>query len=727
MPVSTAVFLWILLICLLCALPSAAQQPGQKSFETLNLEEVLRGVRLYDTSSVPSFGLNASSIFQLPDTEKDWTKPALFLRGSGYTGYDYQYLSKVDTPYAESSIGQHLMTAGWRALLPGRIPVRIRVNARVSNSAYFRNFVDVQLGLDRAGIAGLRETKFRQRLARVIQQQQDSLESIVKQQTALSGGITKLNALREQIRGKLLDATELINIPALSFDSKLPDSLNLSRADSIQGRARQYIEWAGRFQQSIDSVSRLLDKLGTESDALKQRISRLNNVQSMEELRRTVGQAALDSIQGKSVIPGLPSWVQGIQQLDIGRAAVNYSEFTARHLTLNGFNAEYNRRLYVAVAVGFLEFRYRDFLFLGNRRPMQPFFLGRIGINRPGRAFIFSLYHGKRKVFASLNSPVSIPLTGVSVESKWNFGPANQLTVELAQSSTRFTDTLSIGGEVKNKADFRNNKALFIGLNGRIRKLNATYDLKYRFVGEQFQSFSRFQLFTRQEQWSIRWTQQLLKNHVRMAAAIHTNDFSNPQLYTVYNSLSVNKTFQVSFVARKWPMVTLGYLPSNQVVRVGENWVVNQFQLWNGSIVHQYSAGALPMATNVTFNKFAAGDTDTSYRNFGASNFSISHSFFFKGVTAQLQFADNGDQEFRYIVLEENLSWPVTDRILIESGVKLNQVAGSTRKTGFHAGGSLSFAGDDHLYFGWTRDYFPGNNKLLFPRSSGTIQYNKSF
>src|SRR6185503_16886475 len=83
---------------------------------------------------------------------------------------------------------------------------------------------------------------------------------------------------------------------------------------------------------------------------------------------------------GMQSMPGWYRWLMGIRNFSVGRSAVNYSELTAKNVSVNGINFEYNSWYYLALTAGSVNYRFRDFVVNGIKKVPQYLVLVRAGL-----------------------------------------------------------------------------------------------------------------------------------------------------------------------------------------------------------------------------------------------------------------------------------------------------------------------------------------------------------
>jgi hypothetical protein len=167
----------------------------------------------------------------------------------------------------------------------------------------------------------------------------------------------------------------------------------------------------------------------------------------------------------------------------------------------------------------------------------------------------------------------------------------------------------------------RNNEAWFLKMNMFIPSTQSSIKAFYRKVGIDFQSYSIFNAGSRQESWGMKWQQYLWHKQLSLTAQIKKNDFDNPFINQNYSSSSVLKSIQGVFRKRKWPLVTIAYMPTTQLItEPNRNLSQNIFYVLNGTVSQSYRSRKSFMNTTFFYNKFYSRGTDSGFVFFGAES-----------------------------------------------------------------------------------------------------------
>ena len=256
---------------------------------------------------------------------------------------------------------------------------------------------------------------------------------------------------------------------------------------------------------------------------------------------------------------------------------LNYSELSAKNVSINGVQIEYNPSAYMAVAAGTVDYRFRDY-------SVQPSGSGqwlallRYGWGKKnGNNVIFTYYTGKRQLYNDNTTlqGTTIPnysLMGFTVEASYKLTKTTVLTAEAAKSSRPYYSLDStqphdvLGPAIK--LDDRSNEAYSVKIRSFVPFSQTQVSGTYSRFGSNFQSFSLFTTGSEQSAWSVRVDQPLLQKHLLITGSVKTNDFTNPLLSTAYKSTAVFASIQATLRLKNWPTLFFGYFPSTQIVKL---------------------------------------------------------------------------------------------------------------------------------------------------------------
>jgi hypothetical protein len=420
---------------------------------------------------------------------------------------------------------------------------------------------------------------------------------------------------------------------------------------------------------------------------------------------------------GENSIPAGWRWLLGIRNFSLGRSNLNYSDLTAKNISINGVNFEYNSWYYLAVAAGTVDYRFRDFSVNGSNKRHQFMYLVRAGIGRLEKNyFILSAWRGQKQLYAA-STASDITVSGLSAEAKWQLNSSTYLIGEVAQSIAPDYRQVPVTTNTKFSLSDKSNQAYAVRLYSWWPATQTRVEGSYKKTGANFQSFSSFQTNAALESWSVKAEQSVWKRRLRITASVRKNEFSNPYLVQQYESNTVFKSLSATFRMRKWPVITAAYQPMSQLTVLDDQVVENRFQTLTASIYHMYPIKKLNTATTLVLNKF--------YNN--ATNLYWLQNFFFNRFTANVAFSYSKNANYQLNVMEEGVQVNLGTRGTAGLGVKINSLNQEVVKTGTYINGSIRLWKQDMIYLSFERGYLPGWNTGLVRNDMANVQFVKNF
>jgi hypothetical protein len=660
------------------------------------------------------------------------TRPILTLN-SGTVCYNANYRSIIDTPYAENGILQHNITGRWNLTVAGIFPIQVNYWLRQSNSHFFKNIYDVQVAFNGAN--------FQEKLRAGIRERLLALAPAIKEpglEKLYTGKLTELMKQENLLKTifnpqKLIEANETIKVPKLTWDGTLADSVNVHREDSLKKIAKTFLNQYDSTKKKYDQLHAQVDSLKDEYGKVKKRARQYqqlikgnwNELQSAHDWKNKLQEYGFSDIN----IPAKYRWLLGLRSFSLGRSPVNYSELTAKNVSVNGINVEYNSWYYFALTAGMVNYRFRDFVVSNVNRKPQYLGMVRAGLGRLEKNyFILSALSGKKQLFASsaaVNS--TIPITNLSAESRWTINRTSYLTAEVGKSMTPdFRNNPPEGSNTLKLSD-RDNQAIALHIYSDIPVTKSKLEAFYKKTGANYQSFSSYSTNAAMESWFVKADQNFFKRRLRIAASLRKNEFVNPFIAQDYKSNTVFKSFTATMRVKKWPVVTIGYQPLSQYTKVDDQVIENRFQTFNATLFHYYPVRQLKMATTIMVNKFYNNNTDTGYLYYNAINTYFTQTFYFNAFTANAGISYTKNSNYTLQILDGGIQPNIPKFGTIGVGIKLNNLNHSEIKAGGYVMANIHLFKHDLLFLSYERGYLPGNKHGLVPNEMGTVQFIKAF
>src|SRR5262249_32227644 len=151
--------------------------------------------------------------------------------------------------------------------------------------------------------------------------------------------------------------------------------------------------------------------------------------------------------------------------------------------------------------------------------PRQNLVLGRFGWgDKDKRVFIFSVYGGTKNSFGGSGTTTTMPVRsmqifGYSLEMKYRLDRNMDFSLETAKSSSPYLSGGDRGASMQHAFAFsdRNNEAFSAKFNVGFPATHTNFNVFYKLIGANFQSYSVFNSGTRQEGWGVRWKQYFFR------------------------------------------------------------------------------------------------------------------------------------------------------------------------------------------------------------------------
>ena len=157
------------------------------------------------------------------------------------------------------------------------------------------------------------------------------------------------------------------------------DLKNKLGIDSLQ---EHLIGLVNNKKKELDSLQNSISKLQKQVDSMQNKVAgdialvkqKIYKATHQGDLLKISGEYGVGTKTGR-----WENFISDLKSVGIGRSMINYSELTARNVSLTGVNMEYNPRLYFAVAAGKIDYGFRDFFGKNNRSLNQHLLMGRVG------------------------------------------------------------------------------------------------------------------------------------------------------------------------------------------------------------------------------------------------------------------------------------------------------------------------------------------------------------
>ena len=654
------------------------------------------------------------------DSTKEEKDPLIYFQ-QGYVQYNMNYRARIDTPYAENNIIQHLAMVNGQFILAGALPVNVSYIERQSNSSLFMDYRDVRADIDGPAMQRLQKEKLRQHLLRQVQRLDDS--------TVLPA--LNANQVKKTNFGNLLNNPKLVELLIQSKENIInldEHSGSCKWKDSIEQYSKKFIDLyetkeaeIRKLQSKIDSL-KLLYAAGRKKMQMLQKIinGHFNTGESIGDIREYLRQAGLDD----SRLPKYPGIFYSLQRLSIGRTMPGYSPLTVQNVNVKGINAEFGNGIwYAAFTAGIVDYRIRDFITSKTKQSPQYVYAVKGGWGKKeGNHLFVTGYKGKKQIY-SLTDPSS-PIAGVSAELQYVLGRNHRFSAEVAQSSV---PAPSAAAEKKSVFTLRDltGRAYHLEWNSYFPWIKAEIGGFYQKTGINFQSFNGYRTNAAAESWALKYNQYFFGRQLRIDAGVRKNDFTNPLIAQNYSSNTVFKTVQATFKRRKWPTVSVGYIPCSQYAVIDSQVYESRYQTLTFNANHIYNLGTVKAFTNAFYSKFYNSSSDSGFVFYNADYFSVNQRFVFGYYTSVHGASLTRNNQFHLAVYQEGLETIFFRKLQVELGVKVNVLNNDLTKAGPYSRLRLMVPWLGDLSAWYEDSYLPGIGKMLVRNQQANIGFSR--
>ncbi|MBO9204516.1 MULTISPECIES: hypothetical protein [Niastella] len=723
---------------------SDADEPSAFLFER-------RGCKV--TVRVPIYAYVYVPVEREPVKVTEPVKPARipFLQVHGNFMYNVNYYSNIDTPYNEKNVYQHTVQTYLDVTVKGKYPMRLYLTNRFTNSSLFRNFSDLNLNYNNGQFSQKIKTQVREKFLASLPSPKapDSLK------LELDETILRLRSLDAWIKNpgllqKMVEAKEKAMRDSLASLTRKPDTVNrMSLVDSAMVRlGLDSLEAAYALRkQQIDSLRArivVLERLiktakGKSQESINKTVREIDQAKSPAQLKKVMEENHI----ADTILPKGYKTLMAIRSFGVGRTVVNYSELSAKNISVKGFQTEYNPDAYYALATGSVDYRFRDFIVKGPKQSGQYLTVLRYGRGlKDGNNVIFTWFGGKRQLYNAgtvdtvQNTPVQTPpsgLMGFTVEGNYRLTKNITFTAEVAKSSYPVyakdsTDNTSLPAQMLELSN-RHNEAYSLKADAAFPKTQTTVRSTFKRLGANFQSFSTFTDGSAQTAWSASVQQLFFKRQLTLMLGANTNDFSNPFIGSQYKSTTVFKSLQATWRRNKWPVISAGYFPSSQITKLGDGlFRENLFYTLTGNVTHTYKVRDLMMNSALVYTQFYNRSTDSGFVYFNTKNLLLSQAVFINQLTLQTNASGAFNQDYRLYTLEQRATYNINKYVMIGAGLKYNyQTTYKIEQLGYSAETTFQVPKLGQIQFSAEKGFIPGMNKQLVPNNTGRATYFKTF
>lgn len=700
--------------------------------------------------------------------EKALKAPLLQIHGNIL--YNVDYRSYVDTPYAENDVYYHTIQTYLDVTYRNSYPMRVYLTNRFGNSAFTRRLTDLNMQFN--------ANDFRNRLRQSIKNYQVpaiSADSLLYWQQLLENKQLEVLQLNGWINGaavkqQLIEAEERMlypGIPKPGYNDTLPVDLPelrsqlrskkdipsyLSRVlkakDSGQISDKQLIPDDSAFVAAYAEKKRKLDTLKQQLTDVRNRYSKYKEyyVALRNQQNRNIDQAgSIQELEAERKRRGMPDsalpagykTLWAIKSFGIGRTMVDYSELSAKNVSVNGFQIEYNPSYYVAVATGTIDYRFRDFIVKNASAPRQHLNIVRVGKGqRNGNNMILTWYTGKKQLYNSTGvataSQPDFHLMGFTLEGTYQVNAATFITAEVAKSSLPYYNRPGVEKSLLSTAlkfNDHSNEAYSLKLQSVIPVTNTRFTGFYKHYGANFQSFSLVTTGVQQKAWMVKAEQPFFRKRLMVNASVKENDYTNPAANMSYQSNMVFKSIQVTARLPKWPVLMVGYYPSSQLTRLADDsYTENMFYSLVANMSYYYKMNGIVMNSVAMYNRFYNKPSDSAFVYYNTSNVMFNQAFFYHKLTWQATLSAALAGDYNLYTIDNDAQYALQSWLIVGGGMKYNrQTTYNMNQLGYKGSVILKIKKLGELQLMVDKGFIPGANRQLVENKTGRFSFFKIF
>lgn len=702
------------------------------------------------TSSLINYETTAETKQEVP--KKSWIK----LTGSFL--YDYNYVSRLDTPFVQNNFQQHTLQSKINFLVKDHYPLRLFFTVRLNNTPFMQNVSGVNFQFKNTDFIGLVNNKLYQEIEnkrKIGLQKIDSLHDVLN---------TKKSLLDSLLISKQKIAAMQSGIEALERDyvKKQVDISKQAIEDSTQsiikrvGGGISAVNYLGRGGQQIKHESTKVDSfmrkdtligqpsaainielLKREYDSLMQKYRILKQAQQLrntsykanlfqsDNYADVVSQLKANNI-ADTIIPKGYKYLAAIQKVGIGRSFVDYSELSVKNCQLTGFTVDYNPKYYYALAIGKINYNYRNYFtnFFNNG---QNLLLLRFGKGYSKKAHLYFTYYTGNKALS--NSFVSNTITktnlqkinGFTVEGNIQFNKNIQLLAEVAKSA----ETVQQLSKFDGIADM----AYSLKLNTVFNKMNTKFGAGIVTFGDHFNSFSITSIGSSRSIMYAKLEQRLFKHQLTVNSSLQKNDFNNHLVSTNYNNSLLLVNIQASLRMKKLPLINIGYYPSYQLTVNPKNeftesrYFTFMANAWKSYVIHDRM-----LNVGVTYNQFYTTSSDTLFAFSNSNNYMLTTNYTSKNIAYAVNWSLTKNSSVQFSTIEQSAQYLGSEKLHFGAGIKLmKQLKDDNVYIGYLANIQYAIKHIGQISINADKSFIPDYLKGFRNMYSGNVTFYKNF
>lgn len=701
-----------------------------------------------------------------------------FISVHGNVMYDFYYQSHLDTPYIGNDLYQHTISTFLDVRIKDDYPIRVYFTTRLNNSSYLRNITNLNFQYSPQTF----QNSIRDRIKSLLQQQLDTSE-LSKLRNAVLAKTIELEQLRAWVNNpsaiqRLVEERESkYSKQQLSSEARLfankylktNDSTKQNNSSELNNRWSWLDKYSRKVQQVKDSINSKDSSAQRFSEQYKEKKQRLDSLQiriqelqksyvykkdSLLELKNSfttkintlrnpqqIKDVLIKSNIADSALPKGYRTLLAIRKFGVGTSTVDYSELSAKNITITGLQFEYSPKYYYAVAGGVINYRFRDYLLPEAAGPKQYLGLVRFGKEtKDGNSLILTYYYGRKVLYnyyttdSILQTTMPAPnynLMGLTLENKIKIASNTYLIAEIAKSSLPYYHSTTAEKGITGTFDMRNrsNEAYSFKINTTITATQTKLEGYYKHYGANFQSFTLISTSAEQNAWLIKLDQDLFHKQFSVIASLRKNDYINPFLDQRYVSNTVFKSIQGTLHIKNWPVISAGFYPTTQLTKLNDvSFMENIFYSFTASANYLYNKAHTTMSTSIMYMKFYNRPADSVFIYYNTTNILINHIIFLRSASLQTSLSNAISTNYRLWSFGEGMQIRLRNWLSVGAGIKYNQQnLLNDPQIGYEVNSNIKINHLGSFLLRFEKTFIPGFNYQLLANNMGRITYYHNF
>ena len=227
--------------------------------------------------------------------------------------------------------------------------------------------------------------------------------------------------------------------------------------------------------------------------------------------------------------------------------------------------------------------------------------------------------------------------------------------------------------------------------------------------------------------WHVKIDQYFLRKQLLVSGALRTNDYSTPYIINNFRTNTIFKSLQITLRKKKWPVLSVAYMPSSQITNIGSQVLENHFYTLTGTAGYVYRFHKTLMHTGLVYSRFYNGAADTGFVYYNARNWFMYHNIIGEVLSFNSAASISYHTGYQLLTLDQGLTCKINNRLTAGGGFKWNVLNGADSHPGYYGNIRWRPAKIGEFNISYNRGYIPGITDKLRRNDVGRIIYIKIF